>query len=481
MAAVALLQGALLSGPAAAAGDAPNQTWATAPEALRQLTDPGGWRTRLEQAGLKFTFSYYGDALGNPSGGVVQGLGYDGRFGQILDADLAKLAGWSGATFHASIHEIFGTQFSANNVQSLATVSGVEAPPSVRLFNLWIEQKIGGDANVRFGQFTAAQEFLVSKNANLFVNATLGWPLLTSQDLPGGGPNYPIGAPGVRLAWTPTEQITLRAAVFDGDPAGAGSGNPVSSDPYGLAFRVRDPPLLLGEVAYAYNHAGAARREDQQNPNQEGDGAQTQQQVSGAPTRSGGLPGTVKLGAMVLTGQFTEQLFGSLAGSPALSTVPALQHSGDFIAYGVIDQMLWRVPGGPGARALNGFMRVAVAPDNRNAVGLYLDSGLTFRGMIGSRPNDQIGLAVAYGRVSPPVAAYYGDVVTTTGTPMPIPDYETTIELTYRAQLAPDLSLQPDLQYIIHPGGNVANPRDPSGATAIPNAFVVGLRTILKF
>ena len=194
------------------------QTWPSVPEALRQLTDTGGWRTQLEQAGLKFTFSYYGDAFGNPSGGVVRGLGYDGRFGQLIDADLEKLAGWSGASFHASIHEIFGTQFSAHDVQSLATVSAIEAPPSIRLFNLWIEQKIGSNANVRVGQFTAAQEFLVSQNANLFVNATDGWPLLTSQDLPGGGPNYPIGAPGIRLAWMPTEQLTLRAAVFDGDP-----------------------------------------------------------------------------------------------------------------------------------------------------------------------------------------------------------------------------------------------------------------------
>ncbi len=450
------------------------------PEALRQLTDTGGWRTQLEQAGLKFTFSYYGDAFGDPSGGVVRGLGYDGRFGQLIDADLEKLTGWSGASFHASIHEIFGTQFGAHDVQSLATVSTIEAPPSVRLFNLWIEQKIGSNANVRVGQFTAAQEFLVSQNANLFVNATDGWPLLTSQDLPGGGPNYPIGAPGIRLAWMPTEQLTLRAAVFDGDPAGVGAsaGNPVSSDPYGLAFRVRDPPLLIGEVAYAYNQA--ARRQDQQDPNQEGNGSQTQQQVAGGPTRGGGLPGTVKLGAMVLTGQYTEQLVGSLAGSPAVPA-PALQHSGDVIAYGVIDQMLWRVPGGPGGRALSGFMRVSVAPDDRNAVSLYGDAGLTFRGLIESRPNDQVGLAVAYGRVSPQVAALYGDVVATTGMPTPIPDYETTIELTYRAQLAPNLSLQPDLQYIIHPGGNVANPRDPSGATAIPNALVVGLRTILRF
>ena len=64
---------------------------------------------------------------------------------------------------------------------------------------------------------------------------------------------------------------------------------------------------------------------------------------------------------------------------------------------------------------------------------------------------------------------------------MPIRDYEAAIELTYQVQLAQDWSLQPDLQYIIHPGGHVSNPLDPSGTSPIPNATVIGVRTILKF
>jgi porin len=46
-------------------------------------------------------------------------------------------------------------------------------------------------------------------------------------------------------------------------------------------------------------------------------------------------------------------------------------------------------------------------------------------------------------------------------------------------QLAQDWSLQPDLQYIIHPGGHVPNPLAP--VSPIPNATVIGARTILKF
>jgi len=53
--------------------------------------------------------------------------------------------------------------------------------------------------------------------------------------------------------------------------------------------------------------------------------------------------------------------------------------------------------------------------------------------------------------------------------------------VTYRMQLAPNWLLRPDLQYIVHSGGNVTNPRNPTGATAIPNALIVGLRNILKF
>jgi carbohydrate-selective porin OprB len=34
------------------------------------MTDPGGLRTRLEQEGIQFTFTYYGDLFANPSGGV---------------------------------------------------------------------------------------------------------------------------------------------------------------------------------------------------------------------------------------------------------------------------------------------------------------------------------------------------------------------------------------------------------------------------
>ena len=68
-----------------------------------------------------------------------------------------------------------------------------------------------------------------------------------------------------------------------------------------------------------------------------------------------------------------------------------------------------------------------------------------------------------------------------TGTPMPIQNFEAAIEFTYKMQLAKGWWFQPDLQYIIHPGGYIPNPIIASGTVPIPNAFVIGARTLLRF
>jgi porin len=453
---------------AQAAADLPQ----SAPAILYQLTDVGGLRSRLEKQGLSFVFSLYGDAFDNPFGGVKQGPGYDGRFAAIMDGDLQKLAGWSGAKFHASVHGIFGTQFSVANLDNLMLVSNVEAPPTVRLFNLWIEQDFTKGVSVRAGQFTAAQEFIVSKNADLFVNSTFGWPMLNTQNLPSGGPNYPEAALGARLQVTFNDQFILRAAIFDGDPAGSGSNNPVTSDKYGVAFRVNDPPFVIVEAVYGYG--GARLIGAQQNPNQEGNGVPAVHEAGPRLAASpSALPGVIKIGAWYNAGSFPLQDFSQSGRLPP-------QVRGDAAIYGLFEQTLWRMPGSPN-RALGFFARGVAAPSDRSEIDRYFDTGFTFRGPLASRPEDVVGLAFAYGRISPDAAANDRAFAALTGVPMPIRDYEAAIELTYRWEIADNWSIQPDLQYIFHPGANIANPANPTSGAPIPNALVLGLRTALQF
>jgi porin len=463
----------LVQGSASADNAGQDATAFSLPAFLRQITDTGGLRPGLEQEGVRFTFSYYGDGFVNPVGGVKQGPGYDGRFGTIIDADLQKLVGWSGATFHASIHQIHGTQFSAVNLDNLMLVSGVEAPTSTRLFNLWIEQQITNQLNVRVGQFTAAQEFIVSDNADLFVNSTFGWPLLASADLPSGGPNYPEATPGARLQITVADHLTFRAAVFDGNPAGPGTGNPVFRDPYGLKFRVTDPPFVIAEFEYEHGQQGSGAAAVDRN--QEGDFAAARARTAAQAT----LPGSINLGAWSNAGAFPDRRFNAQGALLAVAGGTPFQHQGNDAVYGVIDQMLWRVPG-PGDRALNFFMRGMAGPGDRNLIDLYADAGFTFKGPLEWRNNDIAGVAFAIGRVSAAAAAFDSDLATVLGRPYPIRDYEAVVELTYQWKLAERWFVQPDLQYIFHPGGNVPNPADPASLSVIPNALVLGTRMVMR-
>lgn len=450
-------------------------SWPSPATEMKKFADWNGLRSKLEQQGLKFTFTYYGDAFANPIGGVKQGAGYYGRFGTIIDGDLEKLVGWSGATFHASFHQIHETDFSGSNLDNLMTVSGIGIgyPVSTRLFNLWIEQKLSDQLSLLVGQYTAGQEFLVSKDANLFVNSTFGWPVLNALDLPSGGPAYPEATPGARIEFKPTNQVTLRAAIFDGNPAGPGSSPPVERDPFGVAFRLNDPPFFIAELAYAYGqkHPGGS----DYNENQEGSSP-----TGAANLAASDMPGSVKIGAWVHTGSFDDELVSAGGGTLPLTGGPPLQHWGDYALYTVVDQTLWR-PQSDSDRGLSFFARAVAAPSDRNLISAYLDGGFTFKGPLPFRPDDRVGFGLAYAALSPELSAADEEVIAITGKPMPVRDYEAAIELTYRWKLASKWFLQPDLQYIIHPGGNIPNPTNSAGTSPIPNALVLGMRTSMRF
>jgi porin len=61
-------------------------------------------------------------------------------------------------------------------------------------------------------------------------------------------------------------------------------------------------------------------------------------------------------------------------------------------------------------------------------------------------------------------------------------DYEAAIELSYSYAAAPWWTIQPDIQYILHPAGFSASPTaDPNlPAPAMKNAFVLGIRTAIQ-
>jgi len=433
---------------------------APAEEATPRLLDcdrlSGGWNAAcksLDDRGITLSAVSTNEVLGNPSGGTRQGVAFEGNLQVNLTINLEKAVGWCGATFHASAYEIYGRGLSAGNIGNLLTVSGFEATASTRLYDLYLEQSLlDGKLSVRVGQFAADEEFIASEYAGLFVNSTFGWPGLAAIDLPSGGPSYPLATPGVRIKAQIGDQLTLLGAVFDGNPAGPGSGDPQVRDASGTLFRVNDGVLVIAEAQYAIN---------------QGDDAE-------------GLPGTYRFGGWYNSESFDDQHLDNLGLSLAdpASTGEPRQHRGDYSLYVVADQMVWRKPGSKDA-GVGVFARVMGAPGDRNLVNFYADAGVNWKGPFDVRSDDTIGVAVGYARISDAARALDADTAFYTGTAFPIRSNETVLELTYQCQIAEWWNVQPDLQFVFNPGGGVLNPDKPG--QRIGNAVVLALRSVINF
>ena len=214
---------------------------------------------RPAQYGISLALSETSEVLGNLTGGVHRGAEYDGLTQMALQLDTQQAFGWYGGTFRASALQIHGRNLSADNLFTLQTASGIEAEPGARLWELWYQQKFLEEdrADVRIGQMSLDQEFMVTQNGLYFVNTMFGWPMVPSADLPGGGPAYPLSALGVRLRVRPTDSATGLVAVTNGNPAPNNFDDPQKENPSGLSFPLNGGALVIGELQYAYPALGS--------------------------------------------------------------------------------------------------------------------------------------------------------------------------------------------------------------------------------
>ncbi len=411
---------------------------------------PNPW----QKYGIKFAATYIGETLGNVSGGLKQGGVYEGRLNLAVDADLQKLAGLRELSFHANMFQLHGDGLSRENLQNFLVASGIEALPSTRLYELWFERKWGDTFSVRAGQLAADQEFMNAKYTDVFTNASLGWPAITSLDLPSGGPSPPLAALGARARANIGQNLTLVGGIFDGDAAGPGSSDPQLRDNTGTNFRINDPPLVIGEAQFIWNGE------------------------KGDP----GLAGKFKIGGWRHFGQFPDQRYTLGGISIALAPSPGMPAnlSGDYGIYSVFEQKLYRV-GNDADRGIGIFARVSSSPSDRNLIDLYADGGIEFVGLADSRPKDKFGIAAGYARVSSRARGLDFDYQQVMGPAWPVRSFESVLTTVYQYEVRGGFTLQPNFQYFGHPGGGATSPMGPNPGKSLKDAAVFGLRTVLKF
>jgi porin len=407
----------------------------------------------FEKQGVKFAITYIGEVLGNSNGGLKAGSVYEDRINFAVDVDLEKLIGLKQLAFHANIFQIDGGGLSRGSLYNFMVVSGIEALPTTRLYEAWFEQKWGTKLALRAGQLAADTEFMTAKYTDVFTNASLGWPAGLSLNIPSGGPSPPLATLGTRLRADISDNLSLLGAVFDGNAAGPGTNDPQLRDRYGLNFRVNDPPLIMGEAQFLWN----AKKGDP------------------------GLDGKFKFGGWRHFGTFADERFdinGLSLADPGAAEAAPLQ--GDYGLYAVFEQKLYRV-GNDDDRGIGIFARASYSPPDRNLIDLYGDAGVEFIGLDEQRPHDKLGIAAGYARVSGNARALDADFQAIYGPSWPRRSSESLITAVYQYEVRPGWTLQPNYQFIRHPGGGATDPLGSNPGKLLKDASVFGLRTVLKF
>ena len=421
------------------------------------LSDMGGVRPWLGHYGVTLGITETSEIFNSARGGVERGSDYEGLTTVTLQLDTKKAFGWGGGLFNVSGLDIHGSNFSAKKLDDLQTASGIEADNTARLWELWYQQSFwNGRADVKIGQQSLDQEFMVSNSALLFANTMFGWPMIPSVDMIGGGPAYPLSSPGVRLRGQVGDHFMLLGGVFNDNPSGlcpTCGNDPQRLNDRGTNFRLSDDPLFIAEIQYSSPGNGAMQRAGE----------------------SDTLPGTYRLGAWYDAGQFADQEYGTDGLNLNLGNGDPRIHRGNWSIYAVADQMIWR-PNAESGSGLSVFTRIMGAPPDRNLINFSANAGLTYKGLIKGRDGDTLGIGYGLANISPSVS----NLERQSGT-FPVQSKEQFIEVTYQAQVLPWIRVQPDFQYVFNPGAGVTNPNDLTNTIRLKDEAIIGIRTNITF
>ncbi len=385
-------------------------------------------------------------------GGASPGPAFTGLLSPSLAVDFGKLprlASLAGLSLHANAWILQGRGPTAAKIHSLSPIDFIEGPAGARLGDAYLQWRPAGNAvDIKIGQFGLDENFDQNPAAAILLDGNYTYRNIMGTDLPGGGLAYPFEAPGAMIAVQALPALRLRAGIFSGDPGGrpAGGLSVVARNPHGLGFPLNAGALLIAEAEWDYRLPG----------------------LGAGAVLAGGLYDNLSRPDLLFSAS-GQSLAAPNAGPPRAD-------HGDRVFYAGLTQTLWR---GADGRRLKGFARIAYAPPDRNLITFGVQGGLALRAPFAIRQKNSLALALAYDRISGRAAALARAENAAGQAWQPIPSAEGDIELAYNVVLTPWLSLTPDLQYLIRPGGGIVDPTDP--AKENPNALVALLQTTARF
>lgn len=375
--------------------------------------------------GIAFGFLYRADVFSNVSGGLEQGTTALGNLDVKFDFNLGTLVGWDGVS--VGLHGIasHGGKPNANLVGSSQGVDNIEVDTNAaKLFQAWIQKQfLNEKLSALFGLYDLNSEFYVSHSTGIFLHPSPGIGSELAQTGLNGPSVFPTSSVGLRVGYLPTPETYVQAVVLDGVP-----GDPDNPRGTHIQFNDGDGALRVVEVGYIPGKA------------------------QGGGAASPGQADKYAVGAWSYTTRFADLVDIDGVGDP-------LMRKGNRGFYVLAERTLHRGTRNPDSHA-DGFIRYGRANADFNQFSSYFQTGLVFSGMVAGRSEDQFAVSYSIARTGDKhrLAASIAGAEATS--------HESVWEATYRAHVAPWLSVQPNIQYVINPGADAQ----------IKNAMVLGIR-----
>jgi len=298
--------------------------------------------------------------------------------------------------------------------------SNIQTNKAWHFFEIWVQKNFFHDRlSALVGTYNLNSEFDVLRPGTIFINSSFGMGAEYGNSGLNGPSSFPVTSFGVRLATSVKDHVKLKLAILDGVP-----GDPSNPRSNAIKLSKKDGAMIAFESSY---YPGVTKNLAMSR------GYVTRRKKVG---REHSMPtdDKINLGGWYYTSKYVN-VYDSTMAHGNWGMYAGFQHYWFFSKYD--------------DRYLAFFGRYGVAADRFNRVGSAISGGVLF-GASTSDHTDYLGLGFTTALAGQPYINAYR--TSKRG--------ETALELTYSFPFRRWLSMQPDLQYIIHPGmnGNIPNP-----------------------
>lgn len=347
-----------------------------------------GLRTKLEEKGVTLEFTQYNDSFLKARGGIERKARAKSLslLDMIATFDTEKMGLWKGGKFGVWGQVVYGKSVTESSIGDIQLLSSIDSNEMTRLSEYWYEQRILDDKlGIKLGKWDANGDFCALESTADYINSS--FTLIPNIALP----TYPEQGLGVIGILEPTEWLSMKAGVFDGEPTGKGMG-------FKTAFDDNGGLTTLAEIAFK-------------------------------PTVKE-MPGIYQLGfwhntvdAEEITTDLNPKMFSTSYG-----------------LYTQFEQMVYKEKDDAeqGLRLIGQF---GWAPQDRSEISRYYGMGVNYRGLLPKRENDVTGIGANIAQLSGRLKNVDGRT------------REAALEVFHKIQLNNWLAIQPDFQVIFNPNG----------------------------